>query len=78
MQCLLPEEADILPKAVEEGVAFQTNILNQVWDTCLDLALDHPRVSHEAIKTRLHTRVRIEHSYHLFPIRHTKALELQL
>ena len=78
MQCLLLVEVGSMPKAAEEGeVAFKTNILNQAWDTCLHLILDHLRASHEVTRTRLHTRVRIERLYHLFQIRHTKAVEVQ-
>lgn len=51
MQCHLPAEARILPKAAEEGAAFQANMLSKTWDTYLDLTLDHPQASQEVTKT---------------------------
>lgn len=51
MQCLLPAEAGILPKAAEEEVTSKVNILSKTWDTCLGLTLDHPRANLEVIKT---------------------------
>ena len=68
----------MLLQAAEEEVASKISILNKIWDTCLDLILDHPRANPEVIRTRLHTRFQIEHSYHRFRIHHTKVLEVQL
>lgn len=51
MQCLLPAEAGILPRAAEEEVAFKVNMLSRIWDICKDLTLDHLRASREVVKT---------------------------
>ena len=50
MRSLLPAEADSLPKAAEEEVAFKVNILSKTWHICLDLTPGHHRASREVAR----------------------------